>query len=427
MFRPARPDRLLRPGSRSRRWGPPPPPATRRRPSATPTTRRSSTSSARSPSREVHRRTNAPRPRARRPRRRRGRQRRDHVPQPPRLHRRRRVALLQARRPRALPEHDVRRAADHRGVRAREAEGDRLRRGVRRARRARRGIGASASSPGRRPSRGRHADSCSRTSSRAATRRRRAAGPEAGRVVILTSGTTGTPKGAPRRQPRVARRRSPRCSTASRCARARRTMSPRRCSTRGASRTGCSAIGLSLDGRAAPRASTPRARLRATAQYRVPTRLVVVPVMLQRILELPAEIDRPLRHPRLRRHRGQRPALPGRARRRRSWTASATSSTTSTARPRWPGRRSPRPRTCAPRPAPRASPPRGTVVKLFDEDGGEVRPGETGRIFVGNEMRVRGLHRRRRQGEHRRPDVLRRRRPLRRGRAACSSTAATTR
>jgi acyl-CoA synthetase (AMP-forming)/AMP-acid ligase II len=31
-------------------------------------------------------------------------------------------------------------------------------------------------------------------------------------------------------------------------------------------------------------------------------------------------------------------------------------------------------------------PPRGTVIKLVDEQGREVAPGETGRIFVGNEM-----------------------------------------
>jgi acyl-CoA synthetase (AMP-forming)/AMP-acid ligase II len=31
-------------------------------------------------------------------------------------------------------------------------------------------------------------------------------------------------------------------------------------------------------------------------------------------------------------------------------------------------------------------PPRGTVVRLLDGDGQEVGPGETGRIFVGNEM-----------------------------------------
>jgi fatty-acyl-CoA synthase len=35
-------------------------------------------------------------------------------------------------------------------------------------------------------------------------------------------------------------------------------------------------------------------------------------------------------------------------------------------------------------------PPRGTIVKLLDEKGVEVPPGETGRIFVGNEMLFEG-------------------------------------
>jgi fatty-acyl-CoA synthase len=35
-------------------------------------------------------------------------------------------------------------------------------------------------------------------------------------------------------------------------------------------------------------------------------------------------------------------------------------------------------------------PPRGTIVKLFDEEGREVPTGETGRIFVANEMLFEG-------------------------------------
>jgi len=35
-------------------------------------------------------------------------------------------------------------------------------------------------------------------------------------------------------------------------------------------------------------------------------------------------------------------------------------------------------------------PPRGTVVKLYDEKGVEVKPGETGRIFVGSELVFEG-------------------------------------
>ena len=56
---------------------------------------------------------------------------------------------------------------------------------------------------------------------------------------------------------------------------------------------------------------------------------------------------------------------------------------------------------------------RGSVVKLFDEHGHEVPQGDTGRIFVGNAGPVRGLHRGRQQGDDRRADVLRRRRPFR--------------
>jgi acyl-CoA synthetase (AMP-forming)/AMP-acid ligase II len=35
-------------------------------------------------------------------------------------------------------------------------------------------------------------------------------------------------------------------------------------------------------------------------------------------------------------------------------------------------------------------PPRGTVVRLYDDKGVEVKPGEAGRIFVGNEMLFEG-------------------------------------
>ncbi len=35
-------------------------------------------------------------------------------------------------------------------------------------------------------------------------------------------------------------------------------------------------------------------------------------------------------------------------------------------------------------------PPRGTVVRLYDDDGNPVAPGETGRIFVGNELAFEG-------------------------------------
>ena len=47
-------------------------------------------------------------------------------------------------------------------------------------------------------------------------------------------------------------------------------------------------------------------------------------------------------------------------------------------------------------------PPRGTLVRLFDERGIEVPPGRPGRIFVGNEMLFEGYTGGRLEGRHRR-------------------------
>ena len=111
-----------------------------------------------------------------------------------------------------------------------------------------------------------------------------------------------------------------------------------------------------------------------------------------------------------------------RAPRRRSrsagWTCSATTSTTSTARPRWRGRRSPRPEDLRAAPGTAGRPPRGTVVKLYDEDGNPVAPGETGRIFVGNELAFEGYTGGGNKAAIDGPAVVRRRRPLRPRRAA---------
>ena len=139
------------------------------------------------------------RPRARRRRRQRGRQRRDHGPQPPRL---RRVGgrLLEARGARAVPQHVVLRPAARRRRRPREAEGDHLRRGVRRGARRRRAPAQALHRLGRAGGRDEGPDA------RGADRARRPANvvppAEPGKAIILTSGTTGTPKGASRSQPK---------------------------------------------------------------------------------------------------------------------------------------------------------------------------------------------------------------------------------
>ena len=99
------------------------------------------------------------------------------------------------------------------------------------------------------------------------------------------------------------------------------------------------------------------------------------------------------------------------------WTTSATTSTTSTAPPRSPTPRSRRPRTCAGRPRRPATRRTATVVRIYDEDGHEVPPGDVGPHLRRQRPALRGLHRRRQQGHDRRADVDRRRGPLRRRRA----------
>ena len=61
-------------------------------------------------------------------------------------------------------------------------------------------------------------------------------------------------------------------------------------------------------------------------------------------------------------------------------------------------------------------PPRGTTVRLFDENGQEVPQGEVGRIFVGNEMSFEGYTGGGGKEVDRRPALQRRRRPHRRRR-----------
>jgi fatty-acyl-CoA synthase len=78
-------------------------------------------------------------------------------------------------------------------------------------------------------------------------------------------------------------------------------------------------------------------------------------------------------------------------------------------------------------PAPSASRRWGHVVKISTRRQGGARPARPGRIFVGNAMQFEGYTGGGGKDVIDGPDVDRRRRPLRRRTAACSSTAATTR
>ncbi len=162
-----------------------------------------------------------------------------------------------------------------------------LRRGVRGARRRRARGPQRASSPGSDPGRAPAAPDA-RGADRGGLDAALPPPVETRRVVILTSGTTGHAEGrlAHAAATRSTRRR--RCSRRSRCRRARTTMiaAPLFHSWGYAHFT--LGLGAVLDARAAPRASIRRRRSAPIAQHRA-SALVVVPVMLQRILELGAE------------------------------------------------------------------------------------------------------------------------------------------
>jgi acyl-CoA synthetase (AMP-forming)/AMP-acid ligase II len=210
--------------------------------------------------------------------------------------------------------------------------------------------------------------------------------PDKPRFVILTSGTTGTPKGAQRSSPdglfamAALIDRMP--------YRSRETMmiaAPLFHSW------GFFHFIMSL-----PTASTivlrrrfdPEGTLQAVQEHRAQV-LAVVPVMLQRILQLPEETLASYDLSSLRITSLSGSALPGEL--ALAWmdrfgdsvynlygsteVAYATVAT---------------PEDLRAAPGTAGRPPRGTVVRLYDEAGREVPRGEVGRIFVGNEMSFEG-------------------------------------
>ena len=210
--------------------------------------------------------------------------------------------------------------------------------------------------------------------------------PDKPRFVILTSGTTGTPKGAQRSSPDGLLAMAALIDKIP--YRARETMmiaAPLFHSW------GFFHFVMSL-----PTASTIVLRrrfdeeetLRAVQDHRAQV-LAVVPVMLQRILRLPEETLRAYDLSSLRIASASGSALPGEL--AIEWmdrfgdnvynlygsteVAYATVAT---------------PEDLRAAPGTAGRPPRGTVVRLYDEAGREVAPGEVGRIFVGNEMSFEG-------------------------------------
>jgi acyl-CoA synthetase (AMP-forming)/AMP-acid ligase II len=209
---------------------------------------------------------------------------------------------------------------------------------------------------------------------------------EHGRFIILTSGTTGSPKGAQRSQPEGLGSLAAILSQ----------IPLRRRQTAMIAAPLFHSWGFTHFVLGLPTASTlvlrrrfdPEDALRATAEHRARV-LAVVPVMMQRILELPPEVRRRYDLSHLEVTAASGSALPGELATKWmdefgdnlynlygstevAWATIAT------------------PEDMREAPGTAGKPPRGTVVRIVDEDGNDLPEGETGRIFVGNEMAFEG-------------------------------------
>jgi acyl-CoA synthetase (AMP-forming)/AMP-acid ligase II len=210
--------------------------------------------------------------------------------------------------------------------------------------------------------------------------------PEQGKALILTSGTTGTPKGASRKQPQSL---DPVAALLERIplkARERTMIAAPMFHSWGFAHFTlamglCSTIVLK-------RRFDPEPTLSLTAQHEC-TALVVVPVMLQRILELDDEVLRRYDLSRVKAVPVSGSALPPAVSGR--WMdlfGDNLYNLYGSTEVAWATIATPEDLRAAPGTA--GKPPRGTVVRLYDEDGNSVGPGETGRIFVGNELAFEG-------------------------------------
>jgi fatty-acyl-CoA synthase len=209
---------------------------------------------------------------------------------------------------------------------------------------------------------------------------------EKGRVVILTSGTTGTPKGAARKQPDSMEPLAALFSKIPLKARETTVIAAPMFHSWG---FGHFTLALPLASTLVLRRKfDPEDTLRAVAHHRA-TALAVVPVMLQRILELGEETIAKYDVSSLRVVALSGSALPGElARKAMDALGDVLYNLYGSTEVAWATIATPEDLRAAPGTA--GKPPMGTVVKLLDSEGREAAPGEGGRIFVANEMVFEG-------------------------------------
>src|SRR4051794_7886483 len=209
---------------------------------------------------------------------------------------------------------------------------------------------------------------------------------EQGRAIILTSGTTGTPKGASRSMPKSIDPIASLLSVIPLRAREKTMIAAPLFHAWGFAQW---ALGISLASTVVlKRRFDEEATLSLTAQHEC-SALLVVPVMIQRILELEDEVLDRYDLSKVRAVPVSGSALPGAISDRWmdhfgenlynlygstevAWATIAT------------------PRDLREAPGTVGRPPRGSVVKIYDEHGKPVPPGESGRIFVGNDVQFEG-------------------------------------
>jgi len=217
------------------------------------------------------------------------------------------------------------------------------------------------------------------------SRARRKAPDREGKMVILTSGTTGTPKGAPRGGGNFE------------AAVALLERIPLRSGWRSHVAAplfhtwGFAHLSLSMllgSTVVLTRRFDPEGSLKVLTEHRCDS-FVVIPVMLQRILRLPKETLDSYDLSRVKVVAASGSAMPGNL--SIEWmdqfgdTLYNIYGSTEVA---WASVAQPRDMRAAPGTA--GKPPVNTIVKIFDPEGHEVAPGETGRIFVGNSMLFEG-------------------------------------
>ena len=205
------------------------------------------------------------------------------------------------------------------------------------------------------------------------------------RAVILTSGTTGTPKGAPRSEgnfgaavsllSRLPLKRGWRTHIAA----------PMFHTWGWAHLALAMLMGSTIVLR---RKFDPEGCLKAVAEYDCDS-LAVIPVMLQRILQLPEETLRSYDLSNVKAVAASGSALPGDL--GTNWMnhfGDHLYNIYGSTEVAWATIAQPQDLRDAPGTA--GKPPHATVVKVYDEQGNELPPGEPGRIFVGNSMLFEG-------------------------------------